>query len=122
MLCSYGFLPPIIQPTRVTDHHYLNIFSNNLIDETSGDILLTVCEHLSGCIHKEGENGLKNLNIYQKDFKIQHFKYNKLGTCQFKIGILNWGLCKMIKIRNKLFARKERQPNNTNTKRLYKSI
>ena len=47
MLCSYGFLPQIIQPTRVTDHHYLNIFSNNLIDETSGDILLTVCEHFS---------------------------------------------------------------------------
>ena len=59
MHCSYGFLPQIIQPTCVTDHHYLNIFSNNLIDETSGDILLTVCEHLSGCIHRKGENGLK---------------------------------------------------------------
>ena len=66
--------------------------------------------------------GLKNLNVYQHNFKIQHFKYNNLEMCQFKIGILNWEICKTIKIRNKLFARKKRQPNNTNTKWLYKSI
>ena len=46
MLCSYGFLPKIIQPTRVTEHTSSlidNIFSNNIIDETkSGTILLTL--------------------------------------------------------------------------------
>ena len=37
MLCSYGFLPKIIQPTRVTEYHSTlidNIFSNNLTDDT----------------------------------------------------------------------------------------
>ena len=32
MLCSFGFLPNIIQPTCVKDHHFTlidNIFSNN---------------------------------------------------------------------------------------------
>ena len=51
MLCSLGFLPKMIQPTRVTDHHSTlidNIFSNNLIDETkSGNIFLSLSEHFS---------------------------------------------------------------------------
>ena len=52
MLCSYGFLPKIIQPTRVTENTSSlinNIFSNNnIIDETkSGNILLTLSEHFS---------------------------------------------------------------------------
>ena len=51
MLCSYGFLPKIIQPTRVTEHNSSlidNIFSNNIIDDTkSGNILLTLSEHFS---------------------------------------------------------------------------
>ena len=37
LLCSFGFLPKIIQPTQDTDHHSTlidNIFSNNLTDET----------------------------------------------------------------------------------------
>ena len=51
LLCSYGFLPKIIHPTRVTDHNSSlidNIFSNNLSDITiSGNILLTLSEHFS---------------------------------------------------------------------------
>ena len=37
MLCSYGFLPKIIQPTCVNEHNsslIANIFSNNIIDDT----------------------------------------------------------------------------------------
>ena len=36
LLCSYGFLPHILQPTRVTEHTATvidNIFSNNLQDD-----------------------------------------------------------------------------------------
>ena len=51
MLCSYGFLPNIIQPTCVTENTSSlidNIFSNNIIDDTkSGNILLTLSEHFS---------------------------------------------------------------------------
>ena len=45
MLCSFGFLPKIIQPTRVTDHHSTlidNIFSNNLTDETKWEYLFNI--------------------------------------------------------------------------------
>ena len=51
MLCSYGFLPKIIQPTRVTEFNSSlidNVFSNNISDDTkSGNILLTLSEHFS---------------------------------------------------------------------------
>ena len=45
MLCSFGFLPKIIQPTRVTDHHSTlidKIFSNNLTDETKWEYLFNI--------------------------------------------------------------------------------
>ena len=51
MLCSYGFLPKIIQSTGVTEHNSSlidNIFSNNTIDDTrSVNILQTLSEHFS---------------------------------------------------------------------------
>ena len=51
LLCSYGFLPHILQPTRVTDNTATvidNIFSNNIRDNIScGNILLTLSEHVS---------------------------------------------------------------------------
>ena len=51
ILCSFGFLPKIIQPTRVTDNETSlidNIFTNNLNDVTlSGNLLLTLSEHFS---------------------------------------------------------------------------
>ena len=51
MLCSYGFLPKIIQPTGVTEYNSSlidNIFSNNIsVDTKSGNILLTLSEHFS---------------------------------------------------------------------------
>ena len=50
LLCSYGFLPLIIQPARVVENQIPslidNIFSNNLSDElNSGNIYLTLSEH-----------------------------------------------------------------------------
>ena len=50
LICSFGFLPLIIQPTRVVDNQTPslidNIFCNNLSDEIiSGNIYLTLSEH-----------------------------------------------------------------------------
>ena len=52
LICSFGFLPLIIQSTRVVDNQTPslidNIFSNNLSDEiTSGNIYLTLSEHFA---------------------------------------------------------------------------
>ena len=59
VLCSYGFLPKIIQPTCVTEHTSSlidNIFSNNIIEDTrSGNILLTLSEHFSQFVSVSGQ-------------------------------------------------------------------
>ena len=51
LLCSYGFLPHILQPTRVTENMATvidNILSNNLMDEIiSGNVLLNLSDHFS---------------------------------------------------------------------------
>ena len=52
LLCSYGLLPQIIQPTRVVENQSPslidNIFTNNISDEiTGGNIYLTLSEHFS---------------------------------------------------------------------------
>ena len=91
LLWSFGFLPKIIQPTRVTDHHSTlidNIFSNNLTDETkSGNIFLTLSEHFSQFVSIKRENieYFKNLNIFQHD-------YSKFQSQQFRddVSIQNW--------------------------------
>ena len=164
MLCSYGFLPKIIQPTRVTEHTSSlidNIFSNNIIDETkSGNILLTLSEHFSQFVSVRRERPeYSNLRRFQHDYSkfhtekfrddvsIQTWKTNlnnanelfmdfhhKLKGCvdrhapikqltpkEVKLTNKPWiapEISKMIKIRNKTFARKKRQPNNENI-RLY---
>ena len=149
MLCSFGFLPKIIQPTRVTDHHSTlidNIFSNNLSDETISIIREKI--------------DYKNLNIFHRDyskFQSQQFRddvsiqnwnsnrskvnelfidfHSKLEGCvdrhapikklslkEIKLKNKPWistEISKLIKVRNKIFARKKRQSNNTNNKRLY---
>ena len=51
LLCSFGFLPLIVQPTRIVENQTPslidNIFCNNLCDEiNSGNIHLTLSEHL----------------------------------------------------------------------------
>ena len=50
LLCSYGLLPQIIQPTRVVENQSPslidNIFTNNISDKiTGGNIYLTFSEH-----------------------------------------------------------------------------
>ena len=50
LLCSFGFLPLIVQPTRVVENQTPslidNIFCNNLSDDIiSGNIYLTLSEH-----------------------------------------------------------------------------
>ena len=52
LLCSYGFLPHIIQPTRIVENQIPsvidNIFSNNICEEiTAGNIFIMFSEHLS---------------------------------------------------------------------------
>ena len=90
LLCSFGFLPKIIQPTRVNDHHSNlidNIFSNHLTDETkSGNIFLTLSEHFSQFVSIKREKiEYKNLNILQHD-------YSKFQSQQFRddVSIQNW--------------------------------
>ena len=165
MLCSFGFLPKIVQPTRVTDHHSTlidNIFSDNLIDETkSGNIFLSLSDHFSQFLTiKREKMDYKNLSIFQRDYskflsqqfredvsiqnwntnlpnvnslfidfysKLQgcvdrHAPYKKLSPKEIKLQSKPWistEIFKLIKARNKIFARKKRQPNNANTKRLY---
>ena len=165
LLCSYGFLPHILQPTRVTDNTASvidNIFSNNIQDNIiCGNILLTLSEHFSQFLFVERENvDLKEINIYLRDYStfssesfrddvsIQNWVYShdnihdsfndfynklegsvnkhaplkKLSPKEIKLKNIPWlsaEIQKLIKIRNKVFARKKRQPNNESCKRLY---
>ena len=73
ILCSYGFLPHILQPTRVTENTVTvidNIFSNNIKDNIScGNILLTLTEDVSQFLSVKREKiDLKKVNIYQRDY------------------------------------------------------
>ena len=77
VLCSYGFLPKIIQPTCVTEHTSSlidNIFSNNIIDDTrSGNILLTLSEHFSQFVSISRERlDYRNLTRFQHDYSKFH--------------------------------------------------
>ena len=165
LLCSYGFLPKIIHPTRVTEHNSSlidNIFSNNLSDITiSGNILLTLSEHFSQLLSvKRGIVEYSNIKLYKRDYSkfdplqfrddvsIQNFNENlkdindqfgdfyfKLSGCvdrhapvkeltpkELKIKNKPWitpNIIKMIKVRNKFFKRKKRQPNNDNIIKVY---
>ena len=90
MLCSYGFLPKIIQPTRVTEHNSSlidNIFSNNINDDTkSGNILLTLYEHFSQFVSVRRERlDYRNLRRFQHG-------YSKFHIEEFRddISIQNW--------------------------------
>ena len=168
MLCSYGFLPKIIQPTGVTENTSSlidNIFSNNIIDETkSGNILLTLSEHFSQFVSVIRERlDYRNIRRFQHDYSKFHAEifrddvsiqtwntnlnnandlfsdfHHKLKGCvdrhapikqltpkEVKLTNKPWitpEISKMIKIRNKTFARKKRQPNNENISRLYNLI
>ena len=90
LITSSGFLPQIIQPTRVTeysttiiDNIYTNTFNNEL---KSGNILLCISEHFSQFLSINRQKiSLKKINIYQRD-------YSKFETQSFRNDILlqNW--------------------------------
>ena len=72
LLCCYGFLPHIIQPTRLTTNTSTvidNVYSNNIQDEViSGNILLTLSEHFSQFISVKRERiDIKKVNISPRD-------------------------------------------------------
>ena len=168
LLCSFGFLPLIIHPSRVVDNQEPslidNIFSNNISHEiNSGNIYLTLSEHFSqfASITYQKPTCKKN-NIYQRDFskysaaafheeistldlqpdpnlnssdqmsdfykKVKlvadkHAPYKKLTAKEIKLKSKPWispAVAKLIRARDKLFARKKRQPNNVNIARLYR--
>ena len=74
LICSFGFLPLIIQPTRVVDNQTPslidNIFCNNLSDEiTSGNIYLTLSEHFCQLASVRREKiDIKNINMYSRNY------------------------------------------------------
>ena len=74
LLCSYGFLPQIIQPTRVVANQSPslvdNIFTNNINDEiTSGNIFLTFSAHFSQIVTVKREKmDYKAQKIYIRDY------------------------------------------------------
>ena len=90
LLCWYGFMPHILQPTRVTENSATvidNIFSNNIEDEIfSGNILITFSEHFSQFTSVSREKiDLKKLNILQRD-------YSSFSTESFRndVSVQNW--------------------------------
>ena len=91
LLCSYGFLPPVIQPTRVVVNQspslINNIFSNNISDEIiGGNIYLTLSEHFSQFISVKREKiDYKALNVYIR-------VYTNFSSESFRddIAIQNW--------------------------------
>ena len=74
LLCSHGFLPLIIHPTRIVENQEPslidNIFSNNVSDEIiSGNIYLTLSEHLSQFASiKRDKLDAKKINIFDRDY------------------------------------------------------
>ena len=88
--CSNGFLPHILQPTRVTENTATvidNIFSNNIKDNIScGNILLTLSEHFPQFLAVKREKiDFKKVNIYQQR------DYSTLSSESFRdVSIRNW--------------------------------
>ena len=163
-MCSYGFLPQIVQPTRVTEHSATvvdNIFTNNNSNKVSGNIITDFSDHYSQFISVQREKiDYKSIKMYKRDYSkfseesfrddvsIQNFDsklddvndqfknfYFKLEGCverhaplkkltpkEVKLEHKPWitnEIKKMIKIRDRIFQRKKRKPNNEEIKRLY---
>ena len=83
LLCSFGLLSHIIQPTRIVENQALsvidNIFSNNLNDDiTAGNLLIAFSEHLSQLISG------KKVNIEYKHYNIYARDYSKFTTESFR--------------------------------------
>ena len=169
LLCSYGLLPQIIQPTRVVENQSPslidNIFTNNISEEiTGGNIYLTLSEHFFRFVSVKREkidyksksvftrdyanfssesfqddisiqnwnNRYDNINDQFNDFHWRldecvnrHAPFKKLSPGEIKLKCKSWissKITKMIKVRNKLFARKKRQPKNAGVCELFKKF
>ena len=163
-MSSYGFMPFITLPTRISGESATivdNIFTNNMTNKiVSGNIVTDFSAHFSQFISVQRPKiDIKSISIYKRDYSpfseksfrddvsIQKFNqnlmdvndqfndfyyklegcvnrhapYKKLTPKEVKLYNKPWissRLIKMIKIKNKLFNRKKRQPNNTNVKKL----
>ena len=91
LLCSFGFLPLIVQPTRVVENQTPslidNIFCNNLSDDTiSGNVQLTLSEHFCQFASVNREKiAVKIINMYSRD-------YTQFSSKNFidDVSIQNW--------------------------------
>ena len=165
LMCSYGFLPQILQPTRIQGDSATiidNIFTNTCNNKIqSGNIITDFSDHYSQfvSVHREKldfkkitlykrdystfsegsfredvsiqnfDNNLEDVNDQFKDFYLRlngcverHAPLKKLTPKEVKLKHKPWisaEINKMIKIKNKLFHRKKRQPNSIEIKRLY---
>ena len=73
LLCSYGFLPLIVQPTRVVENQTPlidNIFCNNLSEEVNSEnIYLTLSEHFCQFVSiKREKMDIKNIKMYARNY------------------------------------------------------
>ena len=164
-LSSYGLVPFILLPTRITETSATivdNIFTNNMTNTIhSGNITTNFSDHFSQFISiKRPKIDYKENQIYRRDytnfseqsfrddvsiqnfnnelvdvndqfndffFKLEgsvnrHAPFKKLTLKEVKLEQKPWitkKFLKMIKIKNKLFNRKKRQPNNENIIKLY---
>ena len=89
-LTSYGFLPHILQPTRITEYSATvidNIFGNNFVDKTySGNILIKFADHFSQflVVNKEIIKS-KPIETYRRDYS----KFNEKLFVD-DVSIQNW--------------------------------
>ena len=73
-MCSFGFLPLIVQPTRVVENQVPslidNIFCNNISEEiNSGNIYLTLSEHFCQFASVKREKiDIKNIKMYARNY------------------------------------------------------
>ncbi|MCH2406285.1 MAG: hypothetical protein MK200_08855, partial [Nitrosopumilus sp.] len=165
LMTSNGYLPLIIQPTRITDTTQSlidNIYTNSFVQENkSGNILLEIADHLtqfvsiqkqdqnlkSETFYKRDDSNWKE-NLYLDDLSIQnwditsqdpnarftdlllrfegcinrHLPYKKITKKELKIKKKPWIttiILRKMKHRDKLFARKKKDPDNDHLKSTY---
>ena len=91
LLTTYGFLPLIINPIRVSNSSATvidNIYSNfSHYQHSSGNILMTISKHFSQFFSlSRAKVDLKDINIYKRNYS--NFDYNSFRD---DISIQKWG-------------------------------
>ena len=82
LMVSFGFLPQIIHPTRITDYSSTvidNIFTNNSKDKTmGGNILFQFADHLCQFVSiQKNMDRIKPICVYRRDLgKIDHHLFS----------------------------------------------